>query len=713
MKNYTPTVAQLRLWDGGSSYAVRLRDGRLIMFDGGMSGDDYEYNLEGLVTYLDEATEGNKPYRIAAWIITHFDLDHVDLASRFLVEHKEDVKVEKFIYNHPGHTDTVRCPEKEAAWEAAMAAHPEAERALLKTGDVYSFPGVTVKVLISEAESEPNAKSQNDLSAALRLKFDTGRVFLALGDCSPRRLHRLRDPESALRIPDEELRADVVWVAHHGFSSDTPEWMERGADFYRAVDPAICLFSMNLYDYTNDRRMIKKTNKDNWFMRHTARDCYHHGETTVVDMENLTVISENKHTTPENTGHLFNTREEFLAAIGEEEMPENFGVDFLDTVVEFETQGTPFLADEFVADLEERYGMFYEKFDFVMSALKLVRENKTAALYSLLAKKMLDRRAPDERIFLPELKNVPESESLAFEMAPFFAQVSHYYETVDGFSKRGVPEDIIKATLRGAFYGTIIVTNTRRGRDGFIVSTYLSWNMHYLNCDIMRIGVLNFELKDGFTKYARAFRSRESGEIKLLVNGHDMAEGGRIAGSAGLPDTVYHAAITETDEEITGYEIDDVNGVCTGNLVTLKKSEWYEPTKPEDKVLSVHIPIAKNFNRQTINESYKRCLDVIDSCYPEYANAPIVCVSWIISPQLNMFLKPESNIVGFLSRYHSFPVKSMGLGVRGFLFSKTADTPIEELPEDTSLQRNVKAYLLTGKYVYESGGIIFRDEIKR
>ena len=89
MKKTIPTVAQLSLVDGGSSYAIKLFDGSFILLDGGLAGDDYDYNVAGLWRYLSENTpEGEKPV-IADWIITHFHSDHVDLAARFLIEYKK------------------------------------------------------------------------------------------------------------------------------------------------------------------------------------------------------------------------------------------------------------------------------------------------------------------------------------------------------------------------------------------------------------------------------------------------------------------------------------------------------------------------------------------------------------------------------------------------------------------------------------------------
>lgn len=39
--------------------------------------------------------------------------------------------------------------------------------------------------------------------------------------------------------------------------------------------------------------------------------------------------------------------------------------------------------------------------------------------------------------------------------------------------------------------------------------------------------------------------------------------------------------------------------------------------------------------------------------------------------------------------------------------------PIEDVPEETTLQRKLKAYMIAGKRVYATGGTISREEIEK
>lgn len=402
---------------------------------------------------------------------------------------------------------------------------------------------------------------------------------------------------------------------------------------------------------------------------------------------------------------VFNTREEFLKAIGEEKMPDNFGADFLDTVIEFETRGTPYLESDYLESLERDFGAFDDKYGFVMKCAALVRENETAALYSLCAKKMIENRAPDEHPALPELTGVSERDSLAFEMAPYFATVAFAYEIVNGHRADGVPEDVIRATLRHVCREPICVSETRRGREGFLVLSHFNWNIYFISREILRVGVLNFEMRKGFTTFARVFENK-NGEYRLLVNGQKLAKDGRHGECAGCVPYLT-AEIEETDTEITGYGVDTHYALSTMKRITLSKSEWQEAIRPDGRVINVHIPATREFNRDTVAEAYKRVREIIKRSFPDYKDAPFVCTSWLMDPLLENYLKPDSNIIAFQSKYMRFPIKSSGTGIFSYLFGKSADTPIADLPENTSLQRRIKELYLNGGYIYGGSGIFF------
>ena len=120
----------------------------------------------------------------------------------------------------------------------------------------------------------------------------------------------------------------------------------------------------------------------------------------------------------------------------------------------------------------------------------------------------------------------------------------------------------------------------------------------------------------------------------------------------------------------------------------------------------MHIPAADAFTPELCIKSFKETKEIIKKCYPEKDIKAFFCLSWLLEKRIKGILGKETNITKFAAMFKGFPVKSEGKGVYGFLFHVPSDTPNENLPENTSMQRAVKDYILNSGYIYEKAGII-------
>jgi beta-lactamase superfamily II metal-dependent hydrolase len=289
------TLAQLQLSEvGGMSYVIRQRDGSFIIIDGGVAEETYEYNKNALIAHLKRSSHEAKPV-IAAWFITHFHLNHVDLAARFLVEYKDEIEVKLFAYNHPGHREILRDIPREEAWEAAMNAHPDAERRILKTGEIYDFSSCKVRVLLYEETGRLRAATvgQNSISAALAFDFDNGRRFMSLGDCDTARLTAIYDEESKLYRTKEELKSDILNVPHHGLPMGSLEFVNKNVELYKIIDAGICLFSIDGKSFLSHDRFTNDKWADNQYLLHSGAKCFHQDHTTLIDLDTMEIQTFN------------------------------------------------------------------------------------------------------------------------------------------------------------------------------------------------------------------------------------------------------------------------------------------------------------------------------------------------------------------------------------------------------------------------------------
>jgi hypothetical protein len=288
-------------------------------------------------------------------------------------------------------------------------------------------------------------------------------------------------------------------------------------------------------------------------------------------------------------------------------------------------------------------------------------------------------------------------------MAAYFSQLAFAPDIVSYHRAHHLPEDILADTLNDLYEEPILVCRDCFGRDGAHPRCF-GWNQIYMNYRILRVGVLNFELRHRFTSAVTVFES-STGEHVILANGRGIAHDGQMAGSAGRERAAFHAEITETDTYFEGYAADPVNAVYASTPTRLAKPAWRAVLRAEDDVLDIHIPSHVALTKENVDASLSRAWEVLRTCYPEYAPKCFVCFSWLLDPQLRQFLKPDSNLLAFQGRYLLFALKSCGTDVYEFLFKKPA-ARLEYLCEDTSLQRAVKAHYLKGNYIYAQGGVI-------
>lgn len=114
-----------------------------------------------------------------------------------------------------------------------------------------------------------------------------------------------------------------------------------------------------------------------------------------------------------------------------------------------------------------------------------------------------------------------------------------------------------------------------------------------------------------------------------------------------------------------------------------------------ERCIWLHIPSDARLTAEGIEDSVNRAQQFFAEKFNEYARAGIKCESWLLSPTLREVLPPSSKILGF---QEYFVTESLGVEEKEFMtwVFKRPDIPLADLPEDTSLQRNLKNYLLSG-----------------
>lgn len=225
-------LRQIDLEDFGESYVIRLRDGRMIVFDGGF---EYEADADKLMNTLTEFSPDEKPC-IAAWIMTHPHLDHYRCFLIFQSKYGEQIEIEKFIYNFPdtGEEEYEAIPAlqkfEEPVYLQKMYAAVEQTGAKVyraHTGQVYKIGNAKLDILSSPDNTmEPPVKDFNQTSLVIRMEIE-GQTILWGGDAY------FGKTRLAKRY-GTYLKSDIFQIPHHGF---------QGGDekVYDLINPSVCL----------------------------------------------------------------------------------------------------------------------------------------------------------------------------------------------------------------------------------------------------------------------------------------------------------------------------------------------------------------------------------------------------------------------------------------------------------------------------------------
>lgn len=128
------------------------------------------------------------------------------------------------------------------------------------------------------------------------------------------------------------------------------------------------------------------------------------------------------------------------------------------------------------------------------------------------------------------------------------------------------------------------------------------------------------------------------------------------------------------------------------------------------KYISIHIPSSADLRPESVKKSLLDAKEFFKKYYREYDNVEYFTKTWLISPDLDKLLPKDSHLIEFKNL---FEIKSIITDSKNYirLIYKKRYENVEDYPEDTTLQRNLKKYLLAGNNFNEATGIVNFDKL--
>jgi hypothetical protein len=131
----------------------------------------------------------------------------------------------------------------------------------------------------------------------------------------------------------------------------------------------------------------------------------------------------------------------------------------------------------------------------------------------------------------------------------------------------------------------------------------------------------------------------------------------------------------------------------------------FEFVNGEVPCIQIHIPSDANLKPDCVQDSLQKYHDFLARFFPEWMDSELYCESWMLSPALQQLLPADSNIIRFQNLFRLESVDYESMAVLDWVYPG-AKPVIASLPEQTSLQRKMKHFLLEGGKVGWGKGIL-------
>ena len=350
------------------------------------------------------------------------------------------------------------------------------------------------------------------------------------------------------------------------------------------------------------------------------------------------------------------------------------------------------------------FGAYYEA---VIAGYEDLLTKPQAYAYAQVIARFLQQATYSESKTIP----IPDPDGTpALDMLPLLAEMTMAEHGIREYTRRGVSREDATARVSRVFRGDIAVNIRRHGRPG-LDRLYFGWITNYIYAMIFPCEGFQFNLSTLGTTYY-VLRHKTDRSVAVLLNGPSIHRCGKILGSAGLedPEGSFRVTVTEAEDGWYGYPCDP-KGLVHDRRQFFPRAQWELVVKPGDSCLNIHLPGGMRLEKEATKHAIKAAFAYAEKYYSDYRVNSLHCGSWLLNPELEEVLGPESNIVAFGSLFHLHPNKCAGKGVFNFVFKTSVNPDLATLPEDTRLQRWLKAKYLAGGYHHNFGGFILPEDL--
>lgn len=347
---------------------------------------------------------------------------------------------------------------------------------------------------------------------------------------------------------------------------------------------------------------------------------------------------------------------------------------------------------------EDEYGILGEYYTVATDAIEKIKKDEKLFIYGKIYCEYAKTATTTEVRCTPMPKLDTSAERDYFALGVMY---SIFPSAIETLKDRGFSEEDIKNAFKEV-YKAIESSKKQLGRPA-MMDVYYNWSMLYVYGEIFPCGGFTFQLKQ-FPHEVILLQNKVTEEYIPVMTVGIFNKDGLVLGSAGAEDEEgsFGAEFEETEDAYLCRKVQ--NGRVLREKAEYKKSEWDCILKNGDYVLAVHIPRNTDVTHEAVKRDFNMALDRAKQVFPKHDLHRLICCSWLLDPTLEKLMGENSRVVGFGKEFVRFPVNSHGEEHKLFVFPGF-NGALSDLPEETSMQRKIKALLLSGGHIYAVAGV--------
>ena len=278
---------------------------------------------------------------------------------------------------------------------------------------------------------------------------------------------------------------------------------------------------------------------------------------------------------------------------------------------------------------------------------------------------------------------------------------------------RGIPDAITRNTVRQHHDLSNLRWDAegRRWR-GSAMSLY--WTRWHAWGALYGLGRLEYMVRP-FGGRVQAYRHHSTREVvALATDGVRFGRHGYCDLPADSPEMLagFTSSLTVTASTVTGHTVSPL-GRATGEVRTLSLDQWELALAPGHPVLDTHIPAGGGMTPERCHDSMRQALEFFPRYFPERPFVGFGCASWILNPDHEEMLGPESNMAKWERELYLFPWPSGPREGLAAAFDEIEPPDLAKAPRDTRLRRAMLERLESGGRLRVGGMFLLTEDFER